>query len=323
MVISLPSCSRYDTIAPKTVGVVAERPYEFFNREAGGTIWTKPLEPGQRNLKRGPVIRFDIPVTVQQYEYALDVNMGDRINQDIKVIVNFELLGAGRAPILLVLNALPLDSLRIDDLDGRVFNPKRDLNGENSLTVLTFHPDAVFKKLIHPYMEMIIRDKADEFTSLQMDQEQLQNLIFEDANKLLSQVKFPVVTIDSIGNPFFCDTCLISPLDLIKINGVLVKGYQMPGELAAEIQRSKDLQAQIETVLNEEEGLRVEREMLNNSAKTASKINGYLRTLYNSNPYALPYSKLKQFMEEVKAGTFGDVTVKLLPENSATIVKPE
>ncbi len=222
VVIILPSCSRFDTIAPKTVAVVAERPYELFNREAGGTIWTKPLQPGQRNLKRGPVIRYDVHVTVQQYDFVLDINMGDRINQDIKVTVNYNLIAEGRAPILLVLNALPLDSLHLNDIDGRLFDPERDLDGVNYLTVLTFDPASVFKKLIHPTMEMVIRDNADEFTSLQMDQTKLQTLIEEEANALLSKIKFPVVTIDSLGNPYFCDTCLISPLDLIQINGVLV-----------------------------------------------------------------------------------------------------
>ncbi len=316
---------RYDTIDPQIVSVVAERPFAFHNRNAGGTIWPEVLTPGQRKLGNGPVVRYDVPTSVQQAEFDIDVNMADRINQQIKITLNYNLLADGKAPIHLVLNALPLDDLIYngsdDDDDEKSSKDIKYLSRMNSLKVVTFKPSSFFDKLLRTPIDMIIRDVTDSFTSTGLNEVELQVMLEKAIVATLKEIKIPYVTIDDQGNPYFCETCTMSPMDLVSINGVMVKDYQMPEELKPDIERAKQLEAKIQAAKNQELGLVTDRKIAKDRAIAASQINKQLKDLFNKNSKAAPYMKLNNFIEKIETGKLKNVKMFLVPEGSTTLIK--
>ena len=307
------SCTNRVNIPNGGVAIAVEREWSFVGFNPGVTVWKKSLEPGRRAVGIGPSTTYFVNGTTQQYQVPIEVFMKDQIFQTFELIIGYNIKTEGEIPYLLVNNLIPDSLIEVSSGD-----PYKELHSSNQNTAVTFHPDQLFENIIFPTAEMTGEDESEEYFTLETNAEELQERVKDSLIVRLGRIKLPIpVRVDDKGQPYLCtDSCTMSPLDFITIQTVLVKGISIPDDLVASITEQNRLKAELKTLETTIEGLDVEQRIATATAHTAAEMNRNTLELYEKEPHARIYQRIRKLREALATNHLSKVTLRVRPKGS-------
>lgn len=312
-----PNWDHYDMVPEQTKSVVFERPGAWFHRNAGGSVSSSLLETGKRNHGDGIVIRYDVDMSIQEIPLKIDINMRDNINQDLAYAINFNVIGDDVSARDLVLNYLPIDALRWQN--GNDFY----LHTSNEIGKVNVPLDEIYKRHILPFFDMVARDRTDEDSSIELDITQKAEVVKTSLINTLEKIKIPKTNLDENGQVYLSDTEVISILDVISINSVIITNYDRPEELIEVIRDIEEANRDLKNYNLKMERIDIERRTKMKEAQEIAKRNLNIKQTISRNPNLLPYRKMKQ-LEEILDNKdekrFSNMKLILKPKNSTVVI---
>lgn len=293
----------YETVPEKTERVLVKRPYAFFNRTAGVEI-LGPLIPGKRNHSNGPVVAYDVDMSLQTSKHQMQVKVADNIMQPFQIGVTWQIKPGQSVPLVLNFHRPDL----YEDGDVNV-----ELSRMNNVQNWNINLNLIYTINLQPFIEMAARDVIDEFTSENVEINLLAVKIKQRIEQVLINIKFPATVLDESGQSVFDPSQLISILDVVDISAVTILGYQQPDLIRDQITAIEQLKNEAKKLEEQKEQKKIDKAQKIYEAQKLAEINNNTKKLLKSRPNLLPYKKYASLKEIIEKGESSGTELILLP----------
>ncbi len=198
----------YDTIPPKTAGVLLEQPYYFMIPEDGGRIKPEVLQTGKRNLGNGANNLYLIDLSLQEFDWQGNVLMQEVINQRFELTLTYQVVPD--RVIDLVLNYI-----------------SNDLKLPSGTSKIKVNLQRIFNINVQPIFDMVARDVISRNSAMSIETDVVSRQVREQTIEILGSIKIPRITNTEDGSVYTSKDS-IAITDVFEIMAVNLTSFENP-----------------------------------------------------------------------------------------------